>query len=410
MPGPLDRPTAPDPYSLLPKVDSFTVTSTDVADGQPMGLEQAHPMANPDAGNASPQLSWEGAPEGTQGYAVTCFDPDAPTPCGFWHWIVLDLPADTTSLDTNAGADGATLPGNAFTARNDFGSSDFGGEIVHPQHWPEDLDYRGKRVVVIGSGATAVSLIPSLAEQAEHVTMLQRSPSYIFSSKQKQYLAPLVQKLLPPQAAHKVIRTRYAAQTAAIVHLTHRFPSLGRKMIRSNVAQHLPEDYPIDVHFNPPYNPWDQRMCMVPDADLFADKGRQGGHVTVGVIGAQQRNVALLIEVPVILLDGRILRRREHQIGEKPCGPAISINERMNTDRLGMHGDAQLPRRPVIGMRPPIGDGVECIAQLDSDLFGSDTDADLQLSLPTAPLPDGPEQAPVEIADEVVAQQLVKRQ
>lgn len=127
MPGPLDRPTAPDPYSLLPKVDSFTVTSTDVTDGQPMGLEQAHPMANPDAGNASPQLSWEGAPEGTQGYAVTCFDPDAPTPCGFWHWIVLDLPADTTSLDTNAGADGATLPGNAFTARNDFGSSDFGG-------------------------------------------------------------------------------------------------------------------------------------------------------------------------------------------------------------------------------------------------------------------------------------------
>lgn len=159
---------------------------------------------------------------------------------------------------------------NPYTPRF-AGADDFTGQIVHPQHWPEDLDYRGKRVVVIGSGATAVSLIPSLAEQAEHVTMLQRSPSYIFSSKQKQYLAPLVQKLLPPQAAHKVIRTRYAAQTAAIVHLTHRFPKLGRKMIRNNVVANLPEDYPVDVHFNPTYNPWDQRMCMVPDADLFAD-------------------------------------------------------------------------------------------------------------------------------------------
>ena len=159
---------------------------------------------------------------------------------------------------------------NPYTPRF-AGADDFTGQIVHPQHWPEDLDYRGKRVVVIGSGATAVSLIPSLAEQAEHVTMLQRSPSYIFSSKQKQYLAPLVQKLLPPQAAHKVIRTRYAAQTAAIVHLTHRFPKLGRKIIRNNVVANLPEDYPVDLHFNPTYNPWDQRMCMVPDADLFAD-------------------------------------------------------------------------------------------------------------------------------------------
>lgn len=149
------------------------------------------------------------------------------------------------------------------------GADDFTGEIVHPQHWPADLDYAGKNVVVIGSGATAVSLIPPLARSADHVTMLQRTPSYIFSSKQKQYLAPAVRKVLPAKAAHRVVRARYALQTAAIVHLTHRFPSLGRKMIQSNVAQHLPEDYPIDVHFNPPYNPWDQRMCMVPDADLF---------------------------------------------------------------------------------------------------------------------------------------------
>ena len=151
------------------------------------------------------------------------------------------------------------------------GSDEFTGQIVHPQHWPEDLDYSGKNVVVIGSGATAVSLVPPLARGAQHVVMLQRSPSYIFSSKQKQYFAPAVRKVLPAKAAHRVVRARYAAQTAAIVHLTHRFPKLGRKMIRSNVAKNLPEDYPIDVHFNPRYNPWDQRMCMVPDADLFED-------------------------------------------------------------------------------------------------------------------------------------------
>ncbi|MEP9394484.1 MULTISPECIES: flavin-containing monooxygenase [Gordonia] len=150
------------------------------------------------------------------------------------------------------------------------GIGDFTGRVVHPQHWPEDLDYSGKPIVVIGSGATAVSLIPALARTASHVTMLQRSPSYIYSSPQKQYFAPLVRKLLPENAAHRVVRSRYALQTAALVHATHRFPNFGRKMIRAGVVKELPEGYPVDVHFNPDYDPWDQRMCMVPDGDLFA--------------------------------------------------------------------------------------------------------------------------------------------
>ena len=116
----LDRPVSPNPYDLLPEVPSFTVTSTDVRDGEPLKDDQVAAK-----GNTSPQLSWSGFPDGTKSFVVTCFDPDAPTPSGFWHWVLVDLPADCTSLETGAAA--GNLPGKAFRCRNDAGTKSFYG-------------------------------------------------------------------------------------------------------------------------------------------------------------------------------------------------------------------------------------------------------------------------------------------
>ncbi|NED69696.1 NAD(P)/FAD-dependent oxidoreductase, partial [Streptomyces sp. SID10244] len=145
----------------------------------------------------------------------------------------------------------------------------FQGQIVHPQHWPEDLDYAGKRVVVIGSGATAVTLLPAMADDAEHVTMLQRTPTYIIPLPREDAIANALKKVLGDKRGYALTRQKNVAQQRLLFELCQRFPSVARRMIRKINASQLPEGYPVDTHFNPPYNPWDQRLCVVPDSDLF---------------------------------------------------------------------------------------------------------------------------------------------
>jgi monooxygenase len=149
------------------------------------------------------------------------------------------------------------------------GAERFAGSIVHPQHWPEDLDHSGKRVVVIGSGATAVTLVPSLAERAAQVTMLQRSPSYIVSVPAEDPLANAVRRVLPPRLAYPLVRWKNVGLQMLVFRLSRRRPALVKRLLRRGVERALPSGYDVDTHFKPRYNPWDQRLCLVPDGDLF---------------------------------------------------------------------------------------------------------------------------------------------
>ncbi|WP_181309911.1 flavin-containing monooxygenase [Nocardioides campestrisoli] len=170
------------------------------------------------------------------------------------------------------------------------GLADFGGTVVHPQHWPEGLDYAGKRVVVIGSGATAVTLVPAMAlpgvEEggAAHVTMLQRSPTYVLPVPGVDKIGRAVKRVLPEKASYVVTRWKNVAQATLLFQASQKWPGPVRRMIRKLNAKMLPEGYPVDVHFKPTYGPWDQRMCLVPDGDLFAAIRRGDAAVATGTI------------------------------------------------------------------------------------------------------------------------------
>jgi monooxygenase len=149
------------------------------------------------------------------------------------------------------------------------GTGRFKGRIVHPQRWTDDIDYADKRVLVIGSGATAVTLVPAMAASAAHVTMLQRSPSYIVSLPAEDPIANFLRRVLPANIAYSIVRWKNVLLTMLSFELSRRRPGVMKALVRKGLERRLPPGYDIDTHFNPRYNPWDQRLCLVPDGDLF---------------------------------------------------------------------------------------------------------------------------------------------
>ena len=149
------------------------------------------------------------------------------------------------------------------------GMQRFGGQLVHPQQWPTELDYTGKRIIVIGSGATAVTLLPSLAQSAAHVTMLQRSPTYIVARPSRDKVAAWLRRALPEGLAHRLTRSKNILLGMYFYNLARRFPHKARQAILGGIRRQLGEDFDVDQHFSPDYLPWDQRLCLVPDGDLF---------------------------------------------------------------------------------------------------------------------------------------------
>jgi cation diffusion facilitator CzcD-associated flavoprotein CzcO len=150
------------------------------------------------------------------------------------------------------------------------GTADFAGRIVHPQKWTDDIDYAGKRVVVIGSGATAVTLVPEMARTADHVTMLQRSPTYVVARPAEDVLANKLRRNLSAKLAYHLIRWRNVLFGMYFFQLCRRKPARAKQLILGGVRMALGPDYDIGKHFTPRYNPWEQRLCLVPDGDLFA--------------------------------------------------------------------------------------------------------------------------------------------
>lgn len=158
------------------------------------------------------------------------------------------------------------------------GVENYQGEFIHPQFWPENLDYSDKTVTVIGSGATAVTIVPVMAETAKHVTMLQRSPSYVASLPAKDKLAVFLAKILPTKWVHRFMRWRNMSIHRFVYKMSVRFPDRARRFFQKGVRKLLPEGYDMK-HFTPKYNPWEERLCMVPDGNLFKAIG--DGNATV---------------------------------------------------------------------------------------------------------------------------------
>jgi len=159
------------------------------------------------------------------------------------------------------------------------GRDNFKGDVIHPQLWPQDLDYTGKRVIVIGSGATAVTIVPAMADKVSHITMLQRSPTYIIGFPEKDVISNTLGKFLPQKLNYDITRWKNICLAIVIFQLSKRRPQTVKKLIKKYITYELGSDYDIDTHLTPDYNPWEERMCLAPDADFF--KALKGGNADI---------------------------------------------------------------------------------------------------------------------------------
>jgi len=213
----------------------------------------------------------------------------------------------------------------------------FEGEVAHPQHWPEDLDYAGKRVLVIGSGATAVTIVPSMAKDAAHVTMLQRSPTYIFSRPGEDKVAKALKSVLPEGVAHSLARAKNVALGTFVWNLSRRRPDKVRALLRDMAIDALGPDYDVDTHFKPTYDPWDQRLCLIPDGDLY-ECIREGDATVVtdtidhftetGVVLASGETIEADVVVPATGLSLKFLGGIEMEMDGRPVVPADLVSYR----------------------------------------------------------------------------------
>jgi len=194
------------------------------------------------------------------------------------------------------------------------GIDGFKGRVVHPQHWPEDLDYAGKKVVVIGSGATAVTVVPAMAETAAQVTMLQRSPTYVVARPAQDPIANKLKARLPLKLAYMMTRWKNVLLGMYFYQMCKRKPEKVKSLILGGVRQMLGSDYDVEKHFTPRYNPWDQRLCLVPDADLFRAIRRKKASVVTDHIetftasGIRLRSGAELEADVVVMATGLVLQ------------------------------------------------------------------------------------------------------
>ncbi|MGO1166361.1 MAG: flavin-containing monooxygenase [Janibacter sp.] len=179
------------------------------------------------------------------------------------------------------------------------GVEDFTGQVVHPQFWPEDLDHAGKRVVVIGSGATAVTVVPAMAETAKHVTMLQRTPSYVFPQPEVDPFVQVLRRRLSPKAVQTAARVKNLGMQYFLYELSRVQPKAANAIVLTELKRHLPQDV-IDEHFTPPYNVWDQRLCAVPDGNLYSSIRRGRSEVVTG-------HIDRFVPEGVRLTDGRVV-------------------------------------------------------------------------------------------------------